>query len=160
MATAISLAPLFRHSVGFDRFNDVLESALRSETASCYPPHNIERYGNDHYRIAIAAAGLCADDLELKIEKSVLIVCGGEAETDAGATYLHQGIAHGTFRLVFHLADHIEVQGATFKNGLLTIFLLRAVPEEVRTRRIAIQTPGDDLDGRQFNRPWPTKGAP
>lgn len=152
MATAISLAPLFRQSVGFDRFNDLFESALRSETSTCQPPHNIERYGNDHYRIVISAAGLSADDLNLKIEKSVLTVCGGEAETDAGVTYLHQGIAHGAFRLVFHLADHIEVQGATFNNGLLIIFLLREVPEDAKSRQITIQCPGDGPDRRQINR--------
>lgn len=152
MATAISLAPLFRQSVGFDRFNDFFESALRSETATCQPPHNIERYGNDHYRIVISAAGLCADNLELKIEKDVLTVCGVEAKTDAGATYLHQGIAHGAFRLVFHLADNIEVQGATFNNGLLIVFLLRVVPEDGRARQITIQCPGEGPDQRQINR--------
>jgi len=150
MATASSLAPLFRHSVGFDRFNDFFEAALHSETASGYPPHNVERYGDDHYRILVAAAGLSADDLDLRIDKGVLTVCGGERETDAGVTYLHQGIAHGAFRLVFHLADHIEVQGATFESGLLIIFLLRVVPDESKARRININCPGDGPDRWQF----------
>lgn len=153
MTTTASLAPLFRQSVGFDRFNDFFESALHSETPSCYPPHNVERYGTDHYRIVIAAAGLSADDLDLKLEKDVLTVCGGEARTDAGVTYLHHGIAHGAFRLVFHLADHIEVQGATFKNGLLIVFLLRRVPEEASARRITIQCPGDGHDRPAIKRP-------
>lgn len=152
MATASPLAPLFRQSVGFDRFNDFFESALHSETAACYPPHNIERYGDDHYRIVVAAAGLTADDVDLKIEKSVLTVCGGERHADAGATYLHQGIAHGAFRLVFHLADHIEVQGATFNNGLLIIFLLRAMPDDAQARHIKINNAGEGPDRRQANR--------
>ncbi|MFK3796943.1 MULTISPECIES: Hsp20 family protein [unclassified Pseudomonas] len=152
MATASSLAPLFRQSVGFDRFNDFFESALHSETATGYPPHNVERYGDDHYRVVIAAAGLSADDLDLQVEKGVLTVCGGERDTDAGATYLHQGIAHGAFRMVFHLADHIEVQGATFENGLLIVFLLRVVPDESQSRHIRIHTPGSGPDRRQVNR--------
>ncbi len=152
MATAISLAPLFRQSVGFDRLSDVFEAALHSETATGYPPHNVERYGDNHYRIVIAAAGLSADDLDLQVEKGVLTVCGGERETDAGVTYLHQGIAHGTFRLVFHLADHIEVQGATFHNGLLIIFLMRVVPEGAKARRININCPDEGPDRRHINR--------
>lgn len=146
MATTAALAPLFRQSVGFDRFNEFFESALHSETPLCYPPHNVERYGSDHYRIVIAAAGLSASDLELKLEKDVLTVCGSNPHCDEGATYLHQGIAHGAFRLVFHLADHIEVQGATFENGLLIVFMLRNVPEGASARRIRIQCPGDGHD--------------
>jgi molecular chaperone IbpA len=152
ITTAITLAPLLRQSVGFDRLSDLFESALHNEPSTCYPPHNIERYGDDHYRIVVAAAGLAADDLDLRIEKSVLIVCGGERPTDAGATYLHQGIAHGPFRLVFHLADHIEVQGATFENGLLIIFLLRVTPDEPRARHIKINSPGEGPDRRQIDR--------
>ncbi|MFK3970873.1 Hsp20 family protein [Pseudomonas sp. NPDC087358] len=151
MATAISLAPLLRQSVGFDRFNELLETALHSETATCYPPHNIERYGEDHYRIVVAAAGLTADDLNLQVDKGVLTVCAGERQGDAGATYLYQGIAHGAFRLVFHLAEPIEVQGATFENGLLIIFLLRVVPEAAKARRIII-SPAGGPDRRQLNR--------
>jgi len=80
----------------------------------------------------------------------VLTVCGGERDTDAGVTFLHQGIAHGAFRLVFHLADHIEVQGATFESGLLMIFLLRVVPDESKARRISINRPGDGPDRWQL----------
>lgn len=152
MTIASSLAPLFRQSVGFDRYNAFFESALRSETAMGSPPHNVERYGDDHYRVVIAAAGLSADDLDLQVEKGVLTVCGAERQVDAGATYLHQGIAQGAFRLVFHLADHIEVQGATFENGLLIVFLLRVVPDAPRARHIRIHTPDDGPSRRQVNR--------
>ncbi|MGB3127713.1 MAG: Hsp20 family protein [Pseudomonas sp.] len=138
MATTLSLAPLFRHSVGFDRFNDLFESALRSEAGTTYPPHNVEKHGDDHYRIVIAAAGLVEDDLDIQVEKGVLTVAGGKREQDEGITYLHQGIAQRAFRLSFRLVDHIEVQGAQLANGLLSIDLLRVVPEEAKPKRIAI----------------------
>jgi len=109
MATTLSLAPLFRHSVGFDRFNDLFESALRSEAGTTYPPHNVEKHGDDHYRIVIAAAGLVEDDLDIQVEKGVLTVAGGKREHDENITYLHQGIAQRAFRLSFRLVDHIFI---------------------------------------------------
>jgi len=139
MNTAFSLAPLFRHSVGFDRFNDLFESALRNESGSSYPPYNVEKHGDDRYRIVIAAAGLAEDDLELEVERGVLTVKSGRREKSADSvTYLHQGIAQRAFKLSFRLADHIEVKGASLKNGLLNIDLVREVPEEAKPKRIAI----------------------
>lgn len=139
MTSAFSLAPLFRHSVGFDRFNDLFESAARNESASSYPPYNVEKHGDDQYRIVVAAAGFQEADLELQVEKGVLTVTGGkrEAKTDS-VTYLHQGIAQRAFKLSFRLADHIEVKGAALSNGLLNIDLLRLVPEEAKAKRIPI----------------------
>ena len=138
MATALSLAPLFRQSVGFDRFNDLFESSLRSEASNTYPPHNIEKHGDDKYRIVIAAAGLAEEDLEIQVERGVLTVSGGKRENEKEVTYLHQGIAQRAFRLSFRLADHIEVRGAALNNGLLSIDLLRVVPEEAKPKRITI----------------------
>ncbi len=138
MATTLSLAPLFRQSVGFDRFNDLFESALHSEANNAYPPHNIEKHGDNDYRIVIAAAGLAEEDLDIQVEKGVLTVAGGKRETDKEVTYLHQGIAQRAFRLSFRLADHIEVQSAALNNGLLSIDLLRVVPEEAKPRHIEI----------------------
>ncbi|WP_407311337.1 Hsp20 family protein [Pseudomonas sp. nanlin1] len=139
MTTAFSLAPLFRHSVGFDRFNDLFESAARNDSASSYPPYNVEKHGDDQYRIVIAAAGFQEQDLELQVEKGVLTVSGGKRENQAeSVTYLHQGIAQRAFKLSFRLADHIEVKGADLANGLLAIDLLRVVPEEAKAKRIAI----------------------
>jgi molecular chaperone IbpA len=138
MATTLSLAPLFRQSVGFDRFNDLFESALRSEAGATYPPHNVEKHGDDRYRIVIAAAGLAEEDMEIQVEKGVLTVAGGKRESDKEVTYLHQGIAQRAFRLSFRLADHIEVHGASLTNGLLSIDLLRVVPEEAKPKRISI----------------------
>ncbi|QKZ03717.1 MULTISPECIES: Hsp20 family protein [Pseudomonas] len=139
MTAAFSLAPLFRHSVGFDRFNDLFESALRNESGSSYPPYNVEKHGDDQYRIVVAAAGFQESDLELQVEKGVLTVSGGKREGNGEAvTYLHQGIAQRAFKLSFRLADHIEVKAAGLSNGLLNIDLLRVVPEEAKAKRIPI----------------------
>ncbi len=139
MSTAFSLAPLFRSSVGFDRFNDLFETALRNEPGSSYPPYNVEKHGDDQYRIVIAAAGFQEDDLELQVEKGVLTVSGGKRDTQAeSVTYLHQGIAQRAFKLSFRLADHIEIKAADLSNGLLSIDLLRVVPEEAKAKRIPI----------------------
>jgi len=138
MATTLSLAPLFRQSVGFDRFNDLFETALRNESSNTYPPHNVEKHGDDQYRIVIAAAGLAEEDLDIQVEKGVLTVAGGKRDTEKEVTYLHQGIAQRAFRLSFRLADHIEVRGASLNNGLLSVDLLRVIPEEAKPRRISI----------------------
>lgn len=139
MTTAFSLAPLFRHSVGFDRFNDLFESAARNESGSSYPPYNVEKHGDDHYRIVVAAAGFQEQDLDLQVEKGVLTVTGGKRDSsNASVTYLHQGIAQRAFKLSFRLADHIEVKAAALANGLLSVDLLRVVPEEAKAKRIPI----------------------
>ncbi|MCE4055618.1 heat-shock protein [Pseudomonas protegens] len=138
MSTAFSLAPLFRSSVGFDRFNDLFESALRNEPGSSYPPYNVEKHADDQYRIVIAAAGFQEEDLELQVEKGVLTVSGGKRDANESVTYLHQGIAQRAFKLSFRLADHIEVKAAALSNGLLNIDLLRVVPEEAKAKRIPI----------------------
>lgn len=138
MATTISLAPLFRQSIGFDRFNDLFESALRNEAGTSYPPHNVEKLGDDQYRIVIAVASLADEDLDIQVEKGVLTVAGDKRESNGDITYLHQGIAQRAFRLSFRLMDHIEVQNASLANGLLNIDLLRVVPEEAKPKRIVI----------------------
>ena len=148
MSNVLSLAPLFRQSVGFDRFNDLFESALRSESGSSYPPYNVEKHGDDQYRIVVAAAGLQEEDLELQVERGVLTVTGGKREkAGEGVTFLHQGIAQRAFKLSFRLADHIEVQGASLKNGLLSVELVRIVPEEAKPKRIAINGQRPALEG-------------
>jgi len=138
MSTAFSLAPLFRSSVGFDRFNDLFESALRNEPGSSYPPYNVEKHGDDQYRIVVAAAGFQEEDLELQVEKGVLTISGGKRDSNDSVTFLHQGIAQRAFKLSFRLADHIEIKGADLRNGLLSIDLLRIVPEEAKAKRIPI----------------------
>lgn len=140
--TSFSMAPLFRQSVGFDRFNDLFESALRNDANSSFPPYNVEKHGDDQYRIIVAAAGFQESDLELQVERGVLTVSGGKRangnEGNDKVTYLHQGIAQRAFKLSFRLADHIEVKGAALNNGLLNIELVRVVPEEAKPKRIPI----------------------
>ncbi|MCE0464332.1 Hsp20 family protein [Pseudomonas uvaldensis] len=139
MSTAFSLAPLFRSSVGFDRFNDLFETALRNEPGSSYPPYNVEKHGDDEYRIVVAAAGFREEDLDLQVEKGVLTISGGKREaSNDSVTFLHQGIAQRAFKLSFRLADHIEIKSAGLSNGLLSIDLLRVIPEEAKAKRIPI----------------------
>ena len=140
MSTALSMAPLFRNSVGFDRFSDLFETALRNDSSGGYPPYNVEKRGEDSYRIVVAAAGFQQDDLDLQVEKGVLSVSGSKREStsEEGVTFLHQGIAQRAFKLSFRLDDHIEIKGANLSNGLLSIDLQRVVPEEAKAKRIPI----------------------
>ena len=140
MSNAFSMAPLFRNSVGFDRFSDLFETALRNDSSGGYPPYNVEKRGEDSYRIVVAAAGFQQDDLDLQVEKGVLSVSGSKRETstDDSVTFLHQGIAQRAFKLSFRLDDHIEIKGANLSNGLLSIDLQRVVPEEAKAKRIPI----------------------
>jgi molecular chaperone IbpA len=148
MSTAFSMTPLFRQSIGFDRFNDLFESAMRNESGSSYPPYNVEKHADDQYRIVVAAAGFQDDDLDLQVERGVLTVTGGK-RADAGdnVTYLYQGIAQRAFKLSFRLADHIEVKSASLINGLLNIELVRIVPEEAKAKRIPIGSARPALQG-------------
>ncbi|MGE8359990.1 Hsp20 family protein [Pseudomonas sp.] len=139
MSTAFSMTPLFRQSIGFDRFNDLFESAMRNESGTSYPPYNVEKHADDQYRIVIAAAGFQDQDLDLQVERGVLTVTGGKRENSTeNVTYLYQGIAQRAFKLSFRLADHIEVKAANLVNGLLNIDLVRIVPEEAKAKRIPI----------------------
>jgi molecular chaperone IbpA len=147
MSTAFSMTPLFRHSIGFDRFNDLFESAMRNESGSSYPPYNVEKHAEDEYRIVIAAAGFHEEDLDLQVERGVLTVTGGRREQEAdNVTYLYQGIARRAFKLSFRLADHIEVRAANLANGLLNIDLVRIIPEEAKAKRIPISGARPALD--------------
>lgn len=132
-----SFAPLYRSTIGFDRFDDLFNSLVRAEPAS-YPPYDVEKKGDDEYRIVVAAAGMAEEDLEIQVEKDVLTIGSSKRETQNETTYLHRGIAQRAFKLSFRLADHIEVQGASLKNGLLSVELVRRVPESAKPRRIAV----------------------
>lgn len=135
---SISLAPLFRSSIGFDRFNDFFETALAAQTVS-YPPYNVEKRSEDAYRIVIAAAGMEEADLDLQVVRNVLTISSARRDSAAdGVQYLHQGIAQRAFKLSFRLDDYIEVESATLKNGLLHVDLVRRLPEAAKPRRIAV----------------------
>jgi molecular chaperone IbpA len=140
----MSFAPLYRSTIGFDRFDDLFDSLMRTEPAS-YPPYNVEKKGEDEYRIVVAAAGMADEDLEIQVEKDVLTIGSAKRETRDDTTYLHRGIAQRAFKLSFRLADYIEVQGASLKNGLLAIELVRRIPESHRGQRIERDA---DLQGR------------
>ncbi|MHB0775904.1 Hsp20 family protein [Halomonas sp. WWR20] len=135
----MSLSPLFRRSIGFDRLNDLFEYAMQSDAPS-YPPYNVEKRGENDYQIVIAAAGFAKDELNVDVENRVLTISSVKPDTadNAQVTYLHRGIAQRAFKLSFRLDENIEVQGARLENGLLVVDLLRVVPEEQRPRQIPI----------------------
>ncbi len=139
-----TLSPLYRSSIGFDRFGDLFESLMRNEPAS-YPPYNVEKKGEDEYRIVVAAAGMAEEDLELQVEKDVLTIGSAKRDAQDDTTYLHRGIAQRAFKLSFRLADYIEVHGASLKNGLLSVDLVRRIPESAKPRRIAVNGAGPKL---------------
>ena len=135
MAT-LDFTPLFRSSVGFDRVPTLLAHAMQREDSG-YPPYNIEKCGEDEYRIVMAVAGFGKDDIEVVAEANRLTVRGQMKERDR-RTYLHRGIATRSFQRHFDLADFVEVTGATMGDGLLVIELKRELPEGLKPRKIEI----------------------
>jgi len=135
------LAPLFRSTVGFDRFASLLDAATRlDEQTSAYPPYNIEKTGDSTYRITMAVAGFGASDINLTAQANSLLVTGKAQRDETAGQFLHRGIAGRAFERRFELADHIKVTGASLENGLLHIDLVREVPEAMKPRSIQIQT--------------------
>lgn len=135
------LSPLFRSTVGFDRIGQMLETARqRDDQALSYPPYNIERVGENAYRIVMALAGFGEDDLDVTVKEDALTVSGKIESNDEDSNYIHHGIAGRAFERRFQLADHIQVDGARLENGLLTIDLVRELPEALKPRQIAIDT--------------------
>ena len=129
--------PLYRSSVGFDRLFQLLDEAAATETQS-YPPYNIERLGDNEYRITMAVAGFGPADVAIEAKGNTLTVTGKKGDKANGGEMLHQGIAARGFERRFQLADHVEVKGADMDNGLLHISLKREVPEALKPRQIAI----------------------
>ena len=144
------LAPLWRSTIGFDRLFNLIDESARWSGEDNYPPYNIERTGEDEYRISLAVAGFTPDDLTVTAEPNVLTVEGRKAEKDQHQ-FLYQGISARPFKRVFNLADYVEVKGATFEAGLLKIALVRQVPEAIKPRRIAIngQKHGQTIEHRK-----------
>ena len=133
----IDFSPLFRHSVGFERMQRLLDASTRMESsAPSYPPYNIEQMGEDAYRISLAVAGFGEQDLDVTVEENTLVVTGKLADNPEDKTFLHRGIAGRAFERRFELADHIKVVGGSLVNGLLNIDLDREIPEEKRPRKI------------------------
>ena len=137
-----TLAPLFRHSVGFDRFDDWLETALRSDQSNGYPPYDIIRESDGTYWVVMAVAGFSRADLDITVQENLLRISGKPAEEDSEQrTWLHRGIARRGFERSFRLADHVQVEGATMEDGLLIVHLSRVVPEAHKPRQIPIGEP-------------------
>lgn len=141
----IDLSPLYRSTIGFDRLGALLDTALRTDQSSAgYPPYNIEVTGENRYGITLAVAGFEERELDIQVERGVLTVRG--KKTDDGKEerkYLHQGIATRAFERKFSLADHVEVTGAQLNNGLLSIGLVKEIPEAMKPKSIAINSSGN-----------------
>ena len=132
-------SPLFRSTIGFDRMSRLLDTALQlDEAGATYPPYNIEKRGEDSYRITMAVAGFSEDDLEVTQTESTLVVRGRAKQEEEHAQFLHRGIAGRAFDRRFQLADYIRVSGASLLNGLLHVDLVREVPEALKPRTIEI----------------------
>lgn len=139
MRTTFDLTPLFRSTVGFDRINDLLDAVTRDEQAVSYPPYNIEKLGEDEYSITMAVAGFREEDIEITAQQNLLLVSGKSAADDKSErVFLHKGIGTRAFERKFSLADHVKVTDAKLEHGLLTVHLVREVPEAYKARSIAI----------------------
>jgi molecular chaperone IbpA len=136
-------APLWRSSIGFDRLFDLLTDTQRLETQDNYPPYDIVRTGEETYCISLALAGFSPEDVSVTVQQNMLTVAGRKSEQasqKSGPEYLYQGIAAREFERQFSLEDHVEVENASFENGLLQINLVRRIPEAMKPRRIEIGT--------------------
>jgi molecular chaperone IbpA len=138
MRTKFDFTPSRRSTVGFDRLFDLLETEPRGDVAGGYPPFDIVKDGEDSYRVTLAIAGLRPEEIEVVAQQNQLRVTGKRAASDGQDAYLHKGIATRDFERRFQLADFIEVGGASYEQGLLSIELKRVVPEAIKPRRIAI----------------------
>ncbi|WP_112481101.1 Hsp20 family protein [Vibrio variabilis] len=143
---SIDLTPLYRNSIGFDRMAALLDHALSNDaTGAGYPPYNIEALDDNHYAITLAVAGFTQQELDIQVEKGVLTVCGNKRE-DEDRKYLYQGIANRTFERKFNLAEYVEITGADLSDGLLTISLVKEIPDAMKPKTITINQKGNVLE--------------
>ncbi|WP_420382822.1 Hsp20 family protein [Novosphingobium sp.] len=148
--TSLDFTPYRRTTVGFDRLFDLLERQARAQTGDNYPPFNIERRGNDQYRITLAVAGFKSDEIDITAQQNLLVVKGNRAEPESDvAQFLHVGIANRGFERRFELADFVRVDNAELADGLLSIDLVREVPEAMKPKKVLIggQKPLAVIDG-------------
>ena len=131
-------APFRRSMVGFDRLFDMLENQNRGQSGDNYPPFNIEKHGDDAYRITLAVAGFKPQDLDITAQQNLLVVQGRKGEDTTDGRFLHVGIAQRGFERRFELADYVRVEAANLEDGLLVIDLVREVPEAMKPKKIAI----------------------
>lgn len=144
------LSPLYRSTVGFDQLFNMLDSFGGEANEQSYPPYNIERTGENAYRVTMAVAGFGKDDIDIEARENVLTVKAGKPEekADENREMLYQGIAARAFERRFQLADHVQVTGASLENGLLHINLVRELPEAMKPRKIAIGAPAKQIDAK------------
>ena len=149
----LDFSPLFRHSVGFDHMQRMLDSATKLDTTNqSYPPYNIEAQGEDKYRITMAVAGFAPHELEVTVNENTLVITGKHAEETEEGEFLHRGIARRAFERRFDLADTIKVTGSYLDNGLLHVTFVREVPEEKKPKQISIQTsPGMSGEAKKLD---------
>ena len=147
--TTFDFSPLFRTTVGYDRLASLLNSATRLEQGAGFPPYNIQKAGEDHYRITMAVAGFSQDELSITTENNRLVVSGEKPEEQESEdnAFLYRGIATRSFERRFNLAEHVRVTGARMDNGLLHIELEREIPEAMKPRSIEIKSAGNLLEG-------------
>ena len=146
--TTVDYSPLFRNSIGFDRFFNLLDSAMNTDHSKAgYPPYNIEVIEENNYAITLAVAGFAEDELDIQVNNNQLIVHGQKASGEEAPNYLYQGIAERDFERKFNLADYIEVTDAKLTNGLLTIHLVKRIPEAMKPRNVAITSGDMSQDG-------------
>ena len=135
------LSPLFRSTVGFDRLARLMDAATRfDESAPSYPPYNIEKTGENAYRISMAVAGFADNEIDITAQDNTLVISGKPRKSDEERKFLYRGIAGRAFERRFELAEFIEVKGAKLENGLLHVELAREVPEAMKPRNIKIET--------------------
>ena len=135
------LTPLYRSTIGFDRLGSLLDTLASFEgDAPSYPPYNIERVGENEYRISMAIAGFGEKDLSIEVKENTLSIRGEKKTESEDTTFLHRGIASRSFERRFQLADHVVVKGASLENGLLHVDLVRELPDAMKPRTIAIKT--------------------
>ena len=142
MTTTYDLTPLWRSTIDFDQLLDAIENPVRWGGEVGYPPYDIERTGEDQYRISLAAAGFTPDEITITVEQNMLKVEGRKLEKGEHE-YLHHGISARPFRQMFNLADYVQVKGASFDSGLLKIDLMREGPDAMKPRKIAIGPAGN-----------------
>jgi molecular chaperone IbpA len=140
MRSAFDFSPYRRSTVGFDRLFDMLESSGAGNGGENYPPFDLIRTGENSYRIDLAVAGFKPDEIDITAQQNVLVVTGGKKEESEseGSDYIYRGIANRSFERRFALADHIQVRGADMSDGLLSIELVREIPEAMKPRKIDI----------------------
>ena len=140
MRSAFDFAPFRRSTVGFDRLFDMLENSTNGNGSENYPPFDLIKLGDNQYRIELAVAGFRSDEIDITAQQNVLIVTGRKSEESEGkgSDYIYRGIANRSFERRFALADHIQVTGADMKDGLLSIELVREIPEAMKPKKISI----------------------